>query len=261
MCFFIDYSVYNCVCLDWIKYSIGNLKRNSIAEAWNSDMARWIRRKMYNGQWSEICNPMCPNIIDHIRFNKYIKYEELEDIEALTPELVDAIRSGRDCLESPPTLLKPDNSTHCNLRCIMCDVGDMFQDDATLRNKIMADLERYLPTAKRLVLSGVGDPFVRADTRDLLINCKGAIKFDVKTNGLLLPKYWGQIRNQEFGKLNISIDGATKETYEKIRAGAKWEDLLKTLSLIQQNRNRFVYIVISMTVMLVIIQRFQSLSI
>ena len=248
MCIFQNYNIYNCVCLDWIKQSIGDLKTNSLYECWNSEIARYIRRKMYSGEWQDICNPICPIIIEYVHSHKLIKYEDLDTIEALTPALIAEIRARKDHLKSPPTLFKLDNSNVCNLHCIMCS-REVFKDNPLLQKKLMTDLQNYLPSAKKLILCGVGDPLARPDTRDILMNHKGSIKFDIISNGLLLPKYWDKIKHQKFGTLIISVDAATKETYEKIRAGGRWENLLQSLSLIKKNSGAFEDIIINMTVM------------
>ena len=44
--------VYTC-CPDWTKYQIGNIRNQTIADIWNSDVARYIRRKIYAGEWEE----------------------------------------------------------------------------------------------------------------------------------------------------------------------------------------------------------------
>ena len=64
-----------------------------------------------------------------------------------------------------------------------------------------------------------------------------------------MPKYWERVKHQKFRSIIISVDAATKETYEKIRVGGKWEELLTSLSLIAEKRNKFEHIVINMTVM------------
>ena len=244
--------VSTCPCPHHLKYRLGNIKYNTIAEIWNSDTARQIRRKIYAGEWQDICKPICPFIIDYRRSNKVIKYEELEKNEFLSPALIEEIRTGKDYLKSPPTHFQPDISTNastlCNLHCIMCDVHQTKNDPA-LGKKLWADLKHYLPTAKYIELAGWGEPLVRPETRELLINYHGPAEFRLTTNGLLLPKYWEKIKHQKFPWLKISIDAATKETYEKIRLGAKWEDLITALNLVKQNRDKFPFVMINMTVM------------
>ena len=248
MCFLFNGDTYSCPCPNWSKYSIGNIKNNSILEIWNSDTARWIRRKMYKSEWQGICNPICPVIIDYLRSNKFIKYEKLEKEELLNLKLIEEIRARKDYLESSPTFFKPDTSGICNLDCVMCS-RKYHKDDPDMQKKLWADLKHYLSTAKEIQLTGHGETFARPDTKKLLMNYKGSAKFHIITNSLLLPRYWKQVRHQNFASLLISIDAATKETYERIRRGGKWEELIKALNLVKQNRYKFETVLLNMTVM------------
>jgi|GEM_PF-291212 len=245
------YEKVYCCCPGWSKMAIGDIRDNSIAEIWNSEQARYIRRKMYAGEWREICNPICPTIAAHRHDGRLIKYSELEKSDFLTPELVEEIRSRKERLESFPTLFKPDNSNVCNLSCIMCD-KDVYADDRELIGKTADDMSNYLSTAKIIVLSGIGDPLAIPYARDWLMNRKSdgfGPRFDLITNGLLLPRYWGRIKHQKFGRIQVSVDAATRETYEKIRVGGSWDDLLRSLSLLQENRDVFSHVGITMVVM------------
>lgn len=248
MVFSFNGNTWGCMCPEWPKYSIGNIKQSSIAEIWNSDAARSIRRKMYEGRWQDICKPTCPIIADYLRYNKLIKYGELEKNKLLTPEAAEEIKAKKDYLKSPPVYFQPDISTDCNLHCIMCGRKQCKKDPA-VQKKLWNDLKNYLPTAKEICITGMGEALARSDTRELLINYRGPAKFRLLTNGLLLPKYWEKIKHQNFAWLSISTDAATKTTYEKIRRGGRWEDLLKTFELVRQNKDKFGYIQLNMTVM------------
>jgi MoaA/NifB/PqqE/SkfB family radical SAM enzyme len=242
--------VYTC-CPAWIKFSIGNMKNNTIGEIWNSERARYVRRKMYLGEWQDICNPICPRVSVYKRDKTFIPYDYLENFDFLTPGLVDEIKNKKDYLSSSPTVFNLSNSRVCNLSCIMCD-RESQTDDHELIKKTAQDVLNYLPTARKLVLTGVGDPFARPDTRSLLIDFNGRdsdLRFDLMTNALLLPRYWEQIKHQNFGSILISIDAATKEIYEKIRVGGAWDTLLRSLALVKENRNRFSSVTLNMTVM------------
>ncbi len=243
--------VYSCISPGWVKYDIGDISKNNIAEIWNGENARYIRRKMHNGEWQDICNPICPFIIEYRRSKKLILFSQLNQFDFLKPPLAEEIRGRKDYLESPPTLFKLSNSNVCNISCIMC-TRETYKDDRDLMKKTTDDILNYLPTAKRMILTGNGDPFVIPQTRDLLINYKEKnpdLKFDIITNALLLPKYWEQIKHNNFGPLLISIDAADKNTYEKIRRGGSWKDLLRSLALVKKNENRFERIALNMTVM------------
>ena len=248
MCIFYNSNIYNCYCLDWIKTGIGNLKQNNLDDIWNSEAARYIRRKMYAGEWQDICQPICPVIVKYNHSPNLIRYEDLEGIDALNSGLIEEIRAGKDRLDTPPTLLKLDHSSVCNLHCVMCSRASC-RNDPELQKTVMTGLKKLLPSARILHLSGLGDPLCRPDTRDLLINYRGKVEFDLQTNGLLLPRLWEKIKHQRYGRLEVSVHAATQETYERICAGGKWEDLLRTLALMQKIRPAFKSIQIDMTVM------------
>jgi radical SAM superfamily enzyme YgiQ (UPF0313 family)/MoaA/NifB/PqqE/SkfB family radical SAM enzyme/Tfp pilus assembly protein PilF len=241
-------------CTAWLKHSLGNMKNQNIAEIWNGQVARHIRRKMYRGEWEDICNASCPTIVEYTKFGKTIPYDELEKDTNLTPQHIEEIRAGKVVLESTPTLFKLSDSKVCNLSCKMCGVvlSDALVDDRGMIQKRTDDLMKYLDKAKIILMCGNGDPFARKDTRELLMNYQGTnsdLQFALVTNGLLLPRFWDKVKHQKFESINISVDAPVPEVYEKIRNGGKWEDILKTLDLVKANRDKFKTIVISMVVM------------
>jgi len=242
--------VYFC-CPDWTKFSIGNLREQSLAEIWNSSTARFIRQKMYRNEWEDICNPCCPYIAAHRASGKRIPYASLEDYRVLTPGQIRQIRSKHDFMEHPPTGFKIDNSNTCNLDCLMC-TRHANADDPELIQKTEAEIAPFLPTAKVIYLTGNGEPLAIRHTREMIsgdYSFNPDLEFNLITNGLLLPKFWDRIQHQKFGDLMISVDAATKTTYEKIRRGGTWESLMKSLALVKCNRDRFRSVTINMTVM------------
>ena len=243
-------NVHTC-CPDWTKHILGDIKKQSIEEIWNSDTARYIRRQMYSGAWEKICNPCCPILSQYRATGRLIAYDNLEKFDVLSPELISEIRDGKAYLESQPTCFKIDNANACNINCIMC-TRNARSDDESL---IMSTAERvspYLPRARVVVLCGSGEPLAIKHTRNLLMkdfSSNKDLKFNLITNALLLPQFWDKIKHQRFGEILISIDAATKETYENIRVGGKWEVLLESLSLIKKCRHKFERITINMSVM------------
>jgi len=242
--------VYTC-CPSWTRLSIGNLKRRTIAEVWNSVKVQYIREKMYRSEWQSICNPDCPRISQFRKDGKIIAYDDIGISAPAAPELADEMKHGKVCLDTPPTVFNLSNSRICNLSCIMCDRINQV-DAPSLVEKTAEDMAAYLPRAKKVILAGMGDPFARPDAIDLLINYndpKSGLRFEIVTNGLLMPKYWDRIKHQNFGDLLLSVDAADKKTYEAIRRGGSWENLLCSLALIKENRDTFLSVTLNMTVM------------
>ncbi len=241
-------------CTAWLKRRLGNIKYQTIAEIWNGEPMKDLRRRMYRGEWEGWCSADCPRIVEYRLNKKLIPFDGLESNGMLTPRLVSEIRSQKDSLESTPTLFKLSDSKTCNLSCIMCSVKQdiRLKDDPIMLEKRSRDMYQYLDSAKTVLMSGNGDPLARADTRTLLMNYDGhnpELKFSLVTNALLLPRYWDRIKHQRFDFIDISVDASRKETYEKIRVGGKWEELLGSLSLVKANQGKFESVILSMVVM------------
>lgn len=238
-------------CPAWVRGMIGNVKEKSILEIWNDKPVRDMRRMMLEGQWQKICKPTCPTIMNYL-LTKQKAYLHEAKAAAITEEILAGIRAGRVELHTKPTWINFANSRICNLKCVMCG-GFYFKEDKMLTERVMAEVKTFLPEVRELFLTGHGDPFARQDTRDLLLNLDSAVypglKINLLTNGLLLPKYWDRIKHLNFGFINISVDAATKKTYEHVRKNGRWEELIRAFEVVQANRNKFEAAYINMTVM------------
>ena len=238
-------------CPAWTKGMIGNTRKKSLAEIWNDEPIRNMRRMMLQGRWDKICRPNCPFIMSYRMTNRTVPLAGSAD-HAITEEILSAVRARQTFLKSGPTLLNLANSTVCNLNCIMCG-REHHKDDRGLIEKTRMEVTEMLPNLRELFLAGNGDPFARPDTRQLLLNLAPEkhpeLRINLLTNGLLLPKYWDRIQHLNFGYLDISIDAATAKTYETIRRGGRWQDLLRTLEVVSGAKDRFDLVMLNMTVM------------
>jgi MoaA/NifB/PqqE/SkfB family radical SAM enzyme len=85
-----------------------------------------------------------------------------------------------------------------------------------------------------------GEIFLYEGFKDLL---KEASRFPMRqiiaTNGLLMDREFAEIMVKSNVELTFSIDGATKEVYEHIRRGARFEKLIESVNLINEFRQRF----------------------
>tara|TARA_Y100000592_G_C5478245_1_gene323692 strand:- start:4226 stop:4879 length:654 start_codon:yes stop_codon:yes gene_type:complete len=83
-----------------------------------------------------------------------------------------------------------------------------------------------------------GDPFASHVYRHFMDQTpeRDNIKYSILTNALMFkdfaPRVPYVIRN--LNELGVSIDGATKETYEKLRLGGRWEKINENLEYISQ---------------------------
>lgn len=100
--------------------------------------------------------------------------------------------------------------------------------------------EKFSSTITMLYLSGSADPFASKSIRKFLLNLDlkkfpNLNHIHLHTNGLLFTEeIWNRLKHLHplIKTVEISIDAATKETYEVIRRGGTWETLLKNLEFI-----------------------------
>lgn len=128
----------------------------------------------------------------------------------------------------------------CNINCVMCDTK------SSTRPKRLMDLSLFNDTVVQLKQAGIetvtlhtiGDPLANARLPQILsILRKNRLPIGViSTNGLLIHKHLESLieYNDIVSNVRFSIDGATKDTYEKIRFGGNWEDLIDNLNLAQK---------------------------
>jgi len=136
-----------------------------------------------------------------------------------------------------------DISNKCNLRCRMCHFSFDHVFHQEPHHTSPADFERIaasaLPLAHTLILSAGNEPLMSPHFIDIL---KVAARYSVPqllflTNGQLLsPAVADAILETGVTQVQISIDGATRETYEYIRRGARFDRLLRNLEYLSARK-------------------------
>ena len=128
-----------------------------------------------------------------------------------------------------PMIQNIESTNACGMNCIMCPRKHMKRKvgfiDVALFEKIVNQLEEN----SRLCLHHFGDPLLHPKIGELIKICaKYKIKSSLSTNpSSLTEEKVREILDAGLDILHISLDGATKETYEKIRGKARYEDALK----------------------------------
>jgi MoaA/NifB/PqqE/SkfB family radical SAM enzyme len=140
-------------------------------------------------------------------------------------------------------VVRMDTTNLCNLRCIMCEYSSDYlrkraDMDASLFDRIAADL---FPRTRFLYLSCITEPLMNKQFAKI-VRSAGAYRIPFTsfcTNGQLLTEEIVQTCiDSKVTEIVFSIDGATAETYEHIRRGAKWDRLLERLTLLSSLKQR-----------------------
>lgn len=147
-----------------------------------------------------------------------------------------------------PVMLDIENVSRCNYHCTMCQVSDWNgykrADDMSFEDyQALIDSQYGLIEIK---LQGMGEPFLGKCYFEMIEYARERyIWVRSITNGSLLHinDNYKRIIDADVSELHVSIDGATPETYEKIRRGGRFERVAKNCQLLneyarQVNRRR-----------------------
>ena len=87
-----------------------------------------------------------------------------------------------------------------------------------------------------------GDPFASHVYRHFMEHTpkRDNIKYSILTNGLMFKEFYNTVPHiiNNLQELGVSIDGATKETYEKLRLGGKWGKIIEALECIAELKKK-----------------------
>lgn len=146
------------------------------------------------------------------------------------------MRRRRTVVRSRPYSIQLEVTTKCNLACIMCARDKYHGRGRHLDDDILARfLEELLPTAQDVIVSSFGEPLLYPKFGEIAarIDPDSGLELGFFTNLLVLTEEMAEhLVRSGVGYINVSIDGATKETYERIRAGGRWETLIEKIELL-----------------------------
>ncbi len=160
----------------------------------------------------------------------YLKNKELNEAECKDKKIL---------LNSKPLTLRVVLTNLCNINCIMCNIGSQ-KDKFTIPYEVIKKIIDFFPYLKRLDWQG-GEVFLVGYFEELVKKASlyPNIYQTLQTNGLLLDKKWAQLLAKYNIAVLFSIDATTKNTYERIRTGAKFQDLLENMHVFNEYREKY----------------------
>ncbi len=152
----------------------------------------------------------------------FIKNKALNEIEITEKKLV---------LESRIRAIVAMITNRCNLKCKICNI---WKTPWQASPKTMDEIVKLFPYIEDMVWEG-GEVLIMEGFEDVMEEASrySHLKQVIFTNGLVLNEKI--VEKLIRGRVDIvfSIDGATKETYEHIRNGGRFDRLLKNLEMIR----------------------------
>ena len=214
-------SCYACECTAWLPQSIGNLQAKGLQDIIGSDMHRLMQDSISDGTYRFCNQSQC----SYIRSGLFYQ---------ATEQKIKHLRLAID--ES------------CNLRCPSCrnslifhKKGPAFNLGMRLADKINDWLHNFQHPIQ-VHMGSDGDPFASHVYRHFMGHTpkRDNIKYSVLTNGLMFKEFYNTVPHiiNNLQELGVSIDGASKKTYEKLRLGGKWGKIIEALECIAELKKK-----------------------
>ena len=214
-------SCYACECTSWLPQSIGNLQIKSLAEIIGSAMHQHLQASIQDGTYRYCNEHQC----------SYIKSGAVLHGQ---PERIQHLR------------LAIDDS--CNLRCPSCRRHMIFHKEGSaydLGIRLADRINEWLHSYEHPIqvhIGSDGDPFASHVYRYFMEQTpeRENIKYSILTNGLMFKEFHTRVPYviNNLNELGVSIDGATQDTYEKLRLGGKWNKINDNLECIAELKQR-----------------------
>lgn len=196
-----------------------------IMSVWNSNRSIELRKSIIDGSYRYCHIDKCPNYLSN----------QLVPMPERALELVQSNIFEMDYL---PINLQASVDSACNLCCPSCRLikNQLFYKKSYSRLKNLLELG-----VRNITLNGSGETFFNR----YILNCLFEItkekypyleNIHIITNGTLLNNTMWASLPKDFKNLVreilVSVDAANKETYQKVRLGGNFDQLVKNLRLI-----------------------------
>lgn len=139
-----------------------------------------------------------------------------------------------------PFAIEIEVTNKCNKQCIICEHTYWDEKNVDLSfNDFKAIVEQF-PKLKWVNLTGEGDAFLNKDYTEMIkyLKSKNIVVFLVDSFDLLNEDISEELIRIGVDGIWVSMDAATKKTYEKIKVGCNFERSIKNISKMIELKKR-----------------------
>ena len=198
--------------------------QKSIGEIWRGQYYEELRSAIDNKYLAKHCGVCEKNILSSNFQNPLAKAYDLD--QPINPY---------------PSIMEFEVSNKCNLECVMCN-GNLSSSIRKNRDQLdslkspydgafISQLEEFIPHLKEARFNG-GEPFLHSacyEIWDKIIELNSNVEITIATNGSQYNSRIEELLKRGKFRINISVDGMTKETYETIRVNADFDKLMANI--------------------------------
>jgi len=141
-----------------------------------------------------------------------------------------------------PWAIDIEPTVACNLTCIMCH-SEKIREHREIKNMSFDNFRKIIdsvPTLLRVTVQGMGEPLL---SPDFLKMVRYANQKDIAVTTTLNATFMDEERARKvvdsgISRIYISLDGATRETYENIRKGADFDKTINGIRHLIKSRKK-----------------------
>lgn len=159
-------------------------------------------------------------------------------------------------VKADPSIYGTAVSTACDFKCPHCMREALgIRENKMMDPEMLAKRRDEIKTARRVSLYGLGEPFLNPRFFEFVKLCKEiGVEVATSSHGMsLTPEVRERILETGLDEINVSMDGATKPTYERLRVGGIFETVVENLSslsrLKKEKRSKAPELNINMTIL------------
>ena len=214
-----------CDCPDYLDIGFGNIGVTELSKVWNSQLAKIIRLSVINNTYTFCSRSLCEKLSVGTQVDTLLKRKEISEKDS-------------------PKIINIANDSVCNLHCPSCRKKVYVKNNEDVQMEIDACLDElfksnWLDIADNLYVGGGGEIFLSNNYKRVLYGLGSKKKnVTIMTNGTLFTqKEWEQLEGKyEHINFMVSVDAATKDTYEKVRCGGNWKKLMDNMDFMSNLR-------------------------
>lgn len=223
-------------CGHWLPTTIGNIMTQSVGEVLNSPIAERIRRSVIDGSYKYCDHLNCALMVRDVLPKRH---------QVRHGPTGHALATGDCRVDAVEDMLFAFDQT-CNLSCPSCRTQLISEKASQSIEKTRAIEQKMMPlmsTLRTLHLNAAGELFASRPSRRLLemINDETCpdLRLDIISNGTLFSQEeWAKFPgiHNKIRSVRISVDAATKETFEKLRRLGNYDTFLRNMRFLRDLR-------------------------
>ena len=130
-----------------------------------------------------------------------------------------------------PSYIEIEVTTRCNMKCTMCEHTYWNEPAKDMSFEEFRGIVDQFPRLKWIGLTGIGQNFLNKDFLRILEYVKAkAVYVELYNTFYFVDKKISEaLIRMGIDRILVSLDGATKGTYERIRIGSNFEQVIKNI--------------------------------